>query len=360
MSRWPRSIASALLAVGALVGAAPRASADDSPGRTSSLAWVRMPGAESCIDGRALSQAVERRLGRVAFVAPSRGEVAIEARIERLHDPDGWHATITVFDDTGARTGFRELQTDRAECRAIDDELELVIALLIDPSAALAPPISPGTPAPPSISPVTPAPLAFSPIASPSAAAPQSLQCPPPPPAPREPWRVGIAAGPIVGFGLLPSAVGVGLAMRAHLVPPRGPSFELGGSVWADNTVPIGTGDRTFSLAYGWLSVCPVDLALGATTLVACLGAHVGSLRVGGIGVPGKYYQEQLLLDVAVDAGVRRRFVGPLFGRLGLGIAVPTRRDRFYFTDAAAARHEVFQASPVTGLADLALGLELP
>ena len=333
-----------------ILGAVVTAGADVPPPRTSSLAWVRLPGAEACIDGRALSQAVERRLGRAAFVAPSRGDVAIEARIERLHDPDAWHATITVFDATGARTGFRELQTERTECRAIDEELELVIALLIDPSAALAPSIKPGPPAP----------LSFTPIAPPPAAAPQPLQCPPPPPPPREPWRVGIAAGPIAGFGLLPSAVGVGLAMRAHLVPPRGPSFELGGSVWADSTVPIGTGDRTFSLAYGWVSVCPVDLALGGTTLVACLGAHIGSLRVGGVGVPGKYYQEQLLLDVAVDAGVRRRFIGPLFGRLGLGLAVPTRRDRFYFTDAAAVRHEAFQASPVTGLADLALGLELP
>jgi hypothetical protein len=350
MIRRPRSAAVALLTAAALAGGASRAAADGSPARTSSLAWIRMPGAESCIDARALSQAVELRLGRAAFVVPTRGDVAIEARIERLYDPDAWHATITVFNETGARTGLRELRTDRAECRAIDEELELVIALLIDPSAALAPPIAPGTPAP----------LPFTPVAARPAEAPQPLQCPPPPPSPSEPWRVGVAAGPIVGFGLLPSAVGVGLAIHARLAPPRGPSFELGGSLWADSTVQISSGDRSFSLAYGWLSVCPVDLALGGNTLSACLGAQLGSLRVGAVGVPSKYYQEQLLLDVAADAGVRRRFIGPLFGRLGLGIAVPTRRDRFYFTDAAGARHEVFQASPVTGLADLALGLELP
>ena len=145
MIHRPRSAARALLAAGVMVALAPRA---DAAPRTSSLAWVRMPGAETCIDARALAQAVELRLGRPAFVAPTRGDVAIEARIERLQSPDAWHATITVFDDAGARTGLRELRTDRAECRAIDEELELVIALLIDPSAGLAPPAPPSLPPP--------------------------------------------------------------------------------------------------------------------------------------------------------------------------------------------------------------------
>ncbi|MFS8070967.1 MAG: hypothetical protein ACMG6S_31760, partial [Byssovorax sp.] len=190
------------------------------------------------------------------------------------------------------------------------------------------------------------------------------LVCPPPrfppAPAPGEPWRVGVAAGPIGVVGLLPSAVGVGLAIRAHVAPPRGPSFELGGSLWADSMLRTGVGDRTFSLAYGWLSVCPLDLARGGTALTACLGAQLGSLRVSGVDIPSKYRQEQLVVDIAAEARVRRRFVGPLFGGLGLGIAAPTVRDRFYFIDAQGARRDVFQMSPVAALFDVALGLELP
>ena len=351
MSHPARLPALALLAAAVLLGGV--ADADPPAARTSSLAWVRMPGAEGCIDARALAQAVELRLGRAAFVAPTRGEVAIEARIERLQSPDAWHATIAVFDAAGARTGLRELQTERADCRAIDDELELVIALLIDPSALHVPPVPP---TPPVLAPFTPP--------APSPAAPSApLVCPPalpPSPAPREPWRVGVAAGPIAEVGLLPSTVGVGLAIVAHVAPPRGPSFELGGSLWADSMVQTAVGDRTFSLAYGWLSVCPIDLARGGTALTACAGAQLGSLRVSGVGIPSKYRQEQLVLDVVAEARVRRRFVGPLFGGLGLGVAAPTVRDRFYFTDAQGARHDVFQVSPVAALFDLALGLELP
>lgn len=344
---------SALLAAAALVVVAARADADPPPSRTSSLAWVRLPGAEGCIDARALAQAVELRLGRAAFVAPTRGDVGIEARIERLQSPDAWRATITVFDAAGSRTGLRELQTDRADCRAIDDELELVIALLIDPSAALAPPPPPTSPAPP---PFTLPPPRF-------VAPPAPLVCPPLAPAiapaPADPWRVAVAAGPIAEVGLLPSAVGVGLAIRARVAPPRGPSFDLGGALWADSVVQTSFGARTFSLAYGWLSVCPLDLTRGGTALTACLGAQIGSLRVSDVDLPSEFRQEQLVLDLAADARVRRRFVGPLFGSVGLGIAVPTVRDRFYVTDAGA-RRDVFQVSPVAGLADLSLGLELP
>lgn len=339
----------ALLAAAAIAGAVARADADPPPARTSSLAWVRLPGAESCIDARALAQAVELRLGRAAFVAPTRGDVAIEARIERREGPDGWRATINVLDAAGARTGRRELETDRADCRAIDDELELVIALLIDPAAALAPPLPP-------------APLPFT-LPPPRSVAPAvPLVCPPlaPLPAPRDPWRVSVAAGPIAEVGLLPSAVGVGLAIRAHVAPPRGPSFDLGGALWADSRVETGVGTRTFSFAYGWLSACPIDFAGNSTVLTGCLGAQIGSLRVSDVGLLSKYRQEQLVLDLVADARLRRRFVGPLFGSFGLGLVVPTVRDRFYFTDAVGARHDVFQVSPVAGLADLALGIELP
>ena len=345
----PPALAPALLVVAALLGVVGRADADTPPERTSSLAWVRMPGAEACIDARALMQAVELRLGRAAFVAPTRGEAAIEARIERLQSPDAWHATITVFDATGARTGLRELQTERADCRAIDDELELVIALLIDPSALQAAPMPP---TPPVVSPVTP------PAARP-AAPPAPLVRPPPSPAPGRPWRVGVEAGPIVGVGLQPGDVGAGIAFRAHVAPPRGPSFDLGGSFWADNLVETAAGDRTFSLAYGSLSVCPIDLTPSDIELTTCLGAQLGSLRVNGVGIPSKYRQEQLVVDLFADARLRR-FLGPLFGSFGLGIAVPTVRDRFYFTDAQGARHDVFQMSPVAVLIDAALGFQFP
>ena len=45
-----------------------------SRGRTSSLGWVRLSGAEACVGPRALAQSVEETLGRTVFVSPARIE----------------------------------------------------------------------------------------------------------------------------------------------------------------------------------------------------------------------------------------------------------------------------------------------
>jgi hypothetical protein len=351
MNRGPRTLAVAVLGAASIVGAALPVAADPPPPRTSSLAWVRLPGAEACIDMRSLAQAVELRLGRAAFVAPTRGDLAIEARIGPAAGADGWRATILVVDATGQRVGLRELQSDKPACRAIDDELELVMALLIDPAAALAPPTA-SAPTLVAPLPVTIAPL---PMICPPAPAPAPS---PPPPASR--WRFGAEAGAIAGLGLLPSGVGVGLQLRAHVAPPRGPSFELGGALWLDRAVRTPHAEPAFSLAYGSLAVCPVDVDVRGSALSACVGAQLGALSVGAAALPSVFHQEQLVFSLTAEARLRRRFLGPLLGSLGLGLAVPTVRDRFYFTDPSGTRHDVFQASPIAALLDLGLGIELP
>ncbi|MEP7123193.1 MAG: hypothetical protein ABJE95_19855 [Byssovorax sp.] len=351
MSRGPRSLAIQSLGVASawILGAASAARADTPPPpRTSSLAWVRLAGAESCIDMRALARAVELRLGRPAFVAPTRGDLAIEARIAPATDAPGWRATILVVDAAGQRVGLRELQSDQPACHAIDDELELVMALLIDPSAALAPPVA----APPTFTAPPPATIAPVPIALPPPV------CPSPPLSSR--WRGGAEAGPIAGLGLLPSSVGVGLQLHAHVKPPRGPSFELGSAFWLDSAVRTSHAEPAFSLAYGWLSVCPIDVDVQGSALSACAGVQLGALSVSAPALPSVYHQEELVFSIAAEARLRRRFLGPLLGSFGLGLAVPTVRDRFYFTDPAGTRHDVFQASPIAALLDLGLGIELP
>ncbi|WP_437938859.1 hypothetical protein [Sorangium sp. So ce341] len=365
-----RSAALALL-VGAALGTFDRP-AEAEP-RTSSLAWVRMPGAEACIDARTLALAVERRLGRVAFVPPTLGEVAIEGRIERSQEAGVWRATIRVFGAGGAAIGSREIEAAQVDCRAIDEPLELVIALLVDPDASLGLPRAaggpPGNPASPAASAgggapgaaVWPAPLppaAMLPPAAKAAAAPPA--CPPAPAAPSAPWRVGGAVEAVGGLGLVPGPASVGIGVRAHATPPRGPGFELGGALWASPEVREAPGSPAFSLAYGRLSVCPIEIVRGGTALSGCVGAMLGSLRVEGPAVPSRFRHERLVFDLSLDTRVRRRFVGPLFGAVGLGIAVPTAQDVYFYTDAAGARHDIFQASPVSAILDLGLGLELP
>ncbi|WP_437479392.1 hypothetical protein WME75_33415 [Sorangium sp. So ce1014] len=354
-----RSAALALL-VGAALGTFNRP-ADAGP-RTSSLAWVRMPGAESCVDARTLALAVERRLGRVAFVPPTLGEVAIEGWIERSQEAGVWRAAIRVFGAGGMAIGSREIEADQVDCRAIDDQLELVIALLVDPDASLVLPRAAGSPAasagggaPGAGTAVRPAPLP--PAAKAAAALPA---CPPAPAAPSASWRVRGAVEAVGGLGLVPGPASVGVGVRAHAMPPRGPGFELGGVLWASPDVRAAPGSPAFSLAYGRLSVCPIEIVRGGTALSGCVGAMLGSLRVEGPAVPRRFRHERLVFDLSLDTRVRRRFVGPLFGAVGLGIAVPTVRDVYFYTDAAGARHDIFQMSPVSAILDLGLGLEVP
>ncbi|WP_437958330.1 hypothetical protein WME76_00875 [Sorangium sp. So ce119] len=354
-----RSAALALL-VGAALGTFVHR-ADAAP-RTSSLAWVRMPGAEGCVDARTLALAVERRLGRTAFVPPTLGDVAIEGRIERSPEPSVWRATIRVFGASGAAIGSRELVADQVDCRAMDDQLELVIALLIDPDASLVPPGGPRNPAAPAavappdagapVRPVQPPPRAT--------AAPALPACPPTPAAASAPWRVGAAVEAVGGLGLVPGPASVGLGIRAHLLPPRGPGFALGGVVWASAAVPSVPGSPEFSLAYGTLSVCPLEIAGGGTALSGCLGAMVGALRVEGPALPSRFRHERLAVDLSLDARARQRLAGPLFGAVGLGIAVPTVRDVYFYIDRDGTRRDVFHASPVAAILDLGLGLDLP
>ncbi|WP_437736501.1 hypothetical protein [Sorangium sp. So ce1335] len=365
-----RPAALALL-VGAALGTFGRP-ADAGP-RTSSLAWVRMPGAEACIDARTLALAVERRLGRVAFVPPTLGEVAIEGRIERSQESGVWRATIRVFGAGGAAIGSREIEAAHVDCRAIDDQLELVIALLVDPDASLLLPRAAGSPAgssPASVGGGAPAasagggapraavrPAPLPPAAHAAAALPA---CPPVSAAPSASWRVGGAVEAVGGLGLVPGPASVGVGVRAHATPPRGPGFALGGVLWASPSVRAAPGSPAFSLAYGSLSVCPIEIVRGETALSGCAGAMLGSLRVEGPAVPSRFRHERLVFDLNLDTRVRRRFVGPLFGAVGLGIAVPTVRDVYFYTDAAGARHDIFQVSPVSAILDLGLGLELP
>lgn len=355
MTRRSKAIAAAIAA--AAIARASAASADRPPAaatpaipapssrpspRTSSLAWVREPGAEACIDARALALAVEKRLGRAALVAPTAGDLAIEGRVEKREAPPSWHATIAVADASGARVGTRELTSDRPDCHALDEELGLVVSLLIEPEAAFAPPRNPPPPHQP----------------PPAPACPPPAPPPAPPPTKPKPWRVAAEAGAVIGLGLMPSQPAGGMIFRGRATPPVGPSFELGGSVWLDNHVAVGPGTATFSLAFGSAAICPMDLGSAGNTLSGCVGARVGSLRVGE--VPSRFRQESLIVDVTLEARARRRLVGPLLLALGVGLAVPTRRDQFFYVDAGGTRRDVFRASPVAGTLDLALGLEIP
>ncbi|WP_437731250.1 hypothetical protein [Sorangium sp. So ce1335] len=377
-----RRAARLALVAGALLAAARPARA--SPGeQTASLSWVRLAGAEACVGARALAQAVEARLGRAALVSAARAELTIEGRVEP-GGSGGWRAVLAVADADGAVLGTREITTASPRCRALDEELALAIALMIDPSAKLSPgappaaaapaPPAAAAPAPPAAAApalpaaAAPAPPAAAAPAPPAAAAPAPapqvivqrilIPVPPPAPPPPAPWRVEVGAGPLFGLGLLPSP-GVAAALRARLTPPRFFSFEVGGAVWFPNEATTGASSTRFTWGEGFVSACPVSLG-SETRLSACAGVRLGALRVGGLGFRVDRSDERLTAGGALDVRLTRRLAGPLTVGGGLGLIVPFVRDTFYYIDAQDQDREVFQMAPLAGAADVLLGVEFP
>ncbi|APR87421.1 hypothetical protein A7982_12770 [Minicystis rosea] len=328
----------ALLSVLAATGPARAA-----PPRAASLGWTRLPGAEACVGTRDLALAVERRLKRAIFVSAALADVAVEGRIERAGDPDRWHAVFTVSDPHGAVLGTREVSSSEQSCRAIDEELALVVALMIDPEAAL----SPQPAAAPSFTP-PPAPCA------PSFAPP--IPCTPPP---ARSWHVGVSLGPAIALGLLPRT-GAAAQLRARIVPPRFWAFEVGGMIWFPNEVHAGTFGGRFSLAGVFLSVCPLTVTGFDVQLSTCAGAQLGAVHAGGLGFDRVEEHERVVFDFTLGARFGRRIAGPIAAVVGLGLLIPTTRDRFYYEDAMGARAELFRRSPAAGVLDAGIGIEIP
>ncbi|APR78066.1 Hypothetical protein A7982_03413 [Minicystis rosea] len=359
-----RRLVRSIVIAAALFGSAGRARASEPP-RTSSLGWVRLPGAESCIGARELARAVEERLGRTVFVSPAQAVALIEGRVEPA--PAGptsggarFHVHLTVSDADGTVRGTRDLDAPAA-CRAIDEQLALVVALLIDPDAALAPKAPP------------PAPVAraasIAPVVEDRAFVP--LPAPPPLPAPippvREPWRASLAVGPAGALGLLPGP-GLALALRGELIPPRLFPFELGGAVWLDaRATPAGASGSAakgalVSLSYGMVGVCPLAWSSGGTRVRGCLDVAVGALRAVGYGFthPAGAGQEQPVVQASVAGRVTQRLVGPLEIGVGLAVLVPLHRVRLFYLDADDHEQELFRMAAVAGMADAGIGLAFP
>jgi hypothetical protein len=333
------STAALILALGL-----PAADAFAASSRSSSLGWVRGAGAEGCLGTRALAEAVEARLGRQVFVSAARAEVAIEGQIER--GPAGaWRASIALAGEGGRVLGTRELLREAASCRELDEQLVLVIAVMIDPDAALhAAPVLLAAPAP-----TAPAPIA------PRELPPLSLAAPPRP----EPFRAGLHLGAVFALGLLPRP-GVGLALRGRLTPPRWPTIELGGALWSANQAESGGVGARFTLAEGFVAACtPAVTALGFE-LGGCLGLRGGVLRAGGFGFDLAQSPERPTFAASLEGRVRRRIAGPLVLAVGPGLLAPFVRDRFFYRVDAGPKLEVFRMSPLVGTLEATLGFEFP
>lgn len=101
----------------------------------SAVSWVREPGATTCISPIELGSRVEQLLGPV-LVPSSEAEISVEGRIYAANG--GYVALIWVSDAKGRLLGQRRLSETTDNCRSIDDAITFVVAVMLDPNAALA------------------------------------------------------------------------------------------------------------------------------------------------------------------------------------------------------------------------------
>jgi hypothetical protein len=320
---------------------------EPSTGRTSSLSWVRMPGADGCIATQALARGVEERLGRPGkvFVSAAQADVSVEGRIEKKRGASGWHATISVRDAKGTLLGTRELDRPEGSCDAMNEPLVLVIAVMIDPQAALkktpdAEPAPAATPAP------TPAPPAPAP------------EAPPPPPPPADTWHFeGYAAG-TTALGLAPSPA-LGASIEALLYAPRLPlGFRGFSSLYLPTSADRDGARASFDLFYLGAELCPT-LRKKHVNLMVCLGGHLGVLRSHPETASAKEATEPLW-NAVTELRISVPLIAPVGVTAGVGGVAPLLHPTFVYTRPDGTQATLFEVPDLGFTADLGLGFVFP
>ncbi|HEY8075289.1 MAG TPA: hypothetical protein VIF62_14290 [Labilithrix sp.] len=335
--------------------------ADAGDGRTSSLSWLRMPGADSCIATQALARSVEDRLGRPGkvFVSAAQADVSVEGRIEKKKE--GWHAVISIRDAQGALLGTRELDRPDPSCDAMSEPLAFVIAVMIDPEAAMR---DRSKESPAAASATTTASSAPPPPLPPP---PATSDNPPPPPPPKksEPWIFEGGAAATLAAGLTPS-VALGGAIEAILYPPGVPVGFRGFTALYPSVFGLGQASAdgaraSFDLLYAGGSVCPT--LRRRVNLMLCLGGHLGAIRVHA-DTANRGIDDGSILPIwnaVLEGRVSIPIVHPIGIAGGLGATLPLLRPSFDFKRSDGTTTDtLFKVSPVALTASAGVELMFP
>jgi hypothetical protein len=300
-----------------------------------------MPGADSCIATQPLARAVEERLGRETFVSAAQADLSVEGRIEKK-PKGGWRAVITMRDPKGALLGTREVERDDASCEAMSEPLALIIAVMIDPDAAMRPKTEPAKSEPP--------PPAPPPAPSPSSSSPPSGETAPPkdegpklgPKKPLDPWRFEGGGHAMMLAGLAPE-LAWGAGVNGILYAPGFPVGFRGMTTLFLPTTAEGNGKSVdFDMLIFGGSLCPTIRR--RVNLMGCVGGHVGILRprVSDI-LPIWNFAAELRISIPIAQ--------PIEVGAGVGGAVPIFRPKY---------EDIYRSNIMALTADVMVGFFFP
>lgn len=358
--------------------------------RTSSLSWVRLPGTEGCIPTQTLAERVEQRVGRQVFVSASQADLSLEGHVERSADASAFVATLAVSDREGRVLGKRVLRAQGNDCSALDPALVLVIAIGLDPDAAL-----PATrDASNQLSGDTQALLSQLQLPKLDENALRDLAVPDPEAvraeeararetaqraeaeraarerARKHPKPTGRNASPSVRvslglgidgeLGVLPNPA-LGATLRA--------TFGFGG-LWPIELSVTGllpqskAGERTsghgeLTFVAAGLALCTPGNGSRSFELFACLGARGGLLRAAGSGFADNLDVTSVWVEPALLAGPRLHLDSERRWSLELraGPGVPLIRDTYRYQGEMGVRRRLHRASAIIGRLELAAGV---
>lgn len=310
--------------------------------KTSSLSWVRLPGAERCVATQPLARAVEERLGRSVFVSASAAEVSVEARAEPV--AKGFRATVFLRDARG-ELGKREISSEGPSCDGLTEPLAIVIAVMIDPDAVLGPKPAPPSPVPPA----EPSERVIVRVETERVLVPVEAPSPPH-------LRADLGAGGRLAFGVVPGT-GIGVSASALFVPARFVGIEVHASWLAPSGVDTALGGAVdFSHANVGLGICPIVVGEGRFLFWSCGLGELGGLFARPTGLDRTVNEVRATFALGLGARASFQIAGPFALRAGISSAVPLLRPPFEVTDADGGAHEVFRQSPVTASADFGVG----
>jgi hypothetical protein len=357
----PRAIPPLLLLVVALVVAAIEARAADA--KTSSLSWLRMPGADGCVATQPLARAIEDRLGRAVFVSAAQADLSVEGRIEKRKGAPGWHAVITVRDSNGATLGTRELDRPDASCEAMTEPLALIVAVMIDPDAAMRPgpaPSASDTPPMPSATTTTTADASLPiPSATTAPSSSASVDRPPVLPPKSDPWRFEGHAAVTVSNGITPT-LAPGAGVEAILYPPNIPLGFRGYTTLFLPTNAEKDGARaSFDMLYVGGGLCPT--LRRRVSLMGCLGGQLGILRPRS-ETSNRGISEDLLpvWNAMLELRLHVPIVAPIGVAAGVGAGIPILRPRLDYTTKGNTVDTLHRADAFVLTADLGVGFFFP
>jgi len=308
------------------------------------LNWMRLPGAESCIDAGQLARNVERHLGRSVFVSPVVATRIIEAWVEPARP--GWHVGLRASNADGDTLGQRELTSADASCSSLDRAIVIAVGLLAQEAEG-------PTIAPPDSLPSTP-PVAIEP--RPPEVAPPPTRPDVPPPAPIHGNELRAELGPALdlGWGILPRTA-VGLAMRVAIHLPRWGTIDVGSRLWWPQAEGSADARGSFSRIDLSVGLCPFVAASDAAGLGFCAGVMGGVVTAQGTGSGGSETLNRPLLETYGRLLGHLRVFAPFWLTGSVTIGAPLTRWTFYHRLGDGSETDVWAMPALTGGAEIGL-----